>query len=218
MEHENDILITEKPLKEDDLFTPEDKPNPISPTLKKQANIFETYQTDKYEQVYNKYEVLQSYNPKKQDRNLKEFEKIVNDSNSYQPTKETFTVEKVKPKFQFKLKKRAKIFLVTCCAVLVMLGGLCVYNAVQINDLQTGINQTQQNIDETTGQIDKIIKDIGTLNDQLVEDANNSDFSLVTPENEITIELIPKNEVTTQYTHTNFFDLICNFFRRLFGG
>jgi cell division protein FtsL len=219
MEHENDIITVEKPTKENDLFTSQ-KPAPITPTIKKQNDLFENYETAKYEQVYDKYEVLQSYNPKRQDRNLKDFQKFVDDNNSYQPTKETVTVERVKPKFQFKLKSRAKIFLFAFCAVVVMLSGLMIYNAVQINNLQTDITNTTGQVEDTTVDIDKIIKDIGNLTDEdlLEEEANNMDFSDIVPEDEVTIELLPKNEVTTPVTHTNFFDRICNFFRRLFGG
>ena len=127
-EHESDILIAEKDEETlDDTFKSEEKSdqnwtdtmpqqmseqNTENKTIKKETDAFVNYNFNNLNKVYKKYDVVQTYVPKKQPetKKNKEFETFVTGQTSYVPEKETFSVERVSEKPKFKLKNKAKVW------------------------------------------------------------------------------------------------------------
>ena len=232
-EHESDILIAEpeeevesKSLPEtetDSLFTYDfTKPKGQNKTIKKEAETFVNYKSNNLSKVYKKYDVVQTYVPKKksQPNQNKSFEKFVTEQDSYTPEKETLSVEKVEQKPKFKFKPKAKVWLVSIIIIFAMLGGLSIYNAVHIQNLQNQLTETTVTSTKIEKDLERVIKLTGDLTDEdnILSKADELGLQEVTDENSIEIELKPKNEVKDYESQTNFFDKICNFFRNLFGG
>ena len=101
-----------------------------------------------------------------------------------------------------------------------MLGGLSIYNAVNINNINNQITETTVNLNNVNNDIKKVISNIDELTDEdnVLQNARELGLKEVTEENKVNIELLEKNNVEDYKGQTNFFDKICNFFRNLFGG
>lgn len=208
----------------DDLVEVFYKPQKVqqNKTVKKQTQTFTNYNNSHLNKVYKKYDVVQTYVPQSQAKPAenKEFEKFVNQQDSYSATQESFVTSTPAQKPTFRLKQKAKVWLVCFSVIIVMLSALCITNAVNISNLNSNIEQTQSSITNVNKNIQNTIKDIGKLTDEQEIKNNASDLGLteVEPENNIEIQLNQKNEVEDYQRQTNFFDEICNFIRSLFGG
>lgn len=232
-EHESDILIAE-PEEEverqsmpetetDSLFTYDfTKPKDQNKTIKKETQTFVNYNNNNLSKVYKKYDVVQTYVPKKksQPRTDKNFEMFVTEQDSYTPEKETVVVEKVEQKPKFKFKPKAKVWLVSIIIIFAMLGGLSIYNAVHIQNMHNSITETTVQSTNIQNSLKKVISNIDELTDEdnILSNAQELGLKEVTEENKVEVELKPKNNVEEYESQTNFFDKICNFFRNLFGG
>ena len=231
-EHESDILIAEPEEEifeqnhdtgDDSLFTYDftQKSEP-SKTIKKETDAFVNYNYNNLSKVYKKYDVVQTYVPKKkkEQNKTKEFETYVNEQNSYTPEKETVMVEKVKEKPSFKFRPKAKAWLVSIIIIFAMLGGLSIYNAVHIQNMNNQITETSVNINNVNNDIKKVISNIDELTDEdnVLKNAQSLGLQEVSEENKVNIALETKNNVPEYESQTNFFDKICNFLRNLFGG
>ena len=198
------------------LDTKEHKP------VKKEPDTFVNYNYNRLNKVYKKYDVMQTYVPKKEEKQKKdkEFEKFVEEQSSYVPEKETITIERVAEKPTFKLKSKAKAWLISIIIIVTMFGWLCIYNAFNINSLQNQIDQTTTSINNVNKDIETIIKDIGKLTneDEIKNNAGDLGLNQVEPSKNIQIELNDKNIIEDYQSETNFFDKICDFIRNLFGG
>lgn len=201
---------------------PQKKP---SPTQQKETESFvnTSYSTNNLRKVYKKYDIVQTYvpTPKKSVKNKKEFENFVKEQSEFVPEKETVVVEKVHQKPVYKLSQKAKTWLFATVAIFVMLGGLAIYNAIHISNLDRQITQTQYDITEVNKSLEKSAKTLGKLTDEdsvLNIAENQYDMHLATDENTTTIELNQKNQIEEHQGESNFFDKICSFIRHLFGG
>ena len=238
-EHESDILIaepeeeTQQIKQEQPKINTNDNSNNLveffykpqkaqeSKQTKPEEPKFTNYSNSHLNKVYKKYDVVQTYVPKKEKQQQStEFEKFVTEQNNFTPQQETFTVQTPSQKPSFRLTKKAKTWLVCVSVIIVMLSSLCIINAVNINNLNSSINQTQSSITNINKNIQNTIKDIGKLTDEQEIKNNASDLGLteVEPKNNIEIQLNEKNVVEDYQGQTNFFDEICNFIRSLFGG
>ena len=193
-----------------------------SQNLKKQQDSFTNYNSNHLNKVYKKYDIVQTYVPKKEKKSEKttDFQKFVNEQNSYVPERETLSVERVSEKPTFKLKQKAKVWLVCFSLIAIMLFSLCIYNGININNLNNQIDNTTTSINNINKDIETIVKDIGKLTDdqEIMNNASDMGLTEVDNANNIEIELNVKNEVEDYESQTNFFDEICNFFNNLFGG
>ena len=231
-EHESDILIAEpeeeiqqqyQSSKNDSMFTYDfTKKSEPNKTVQKEADAFVNYNHNNLSKVYKKYDVVQTYVPKKksQQKKDKSFEKFVTEQNSYTPEKETLMVEKVEQKPKFKFKPKAKAWLVSIIIIFAMLGGLSIYNAVHIQNMHNSITETTVQSTNIQNSLKKVISNIDELTDEdnILSNAQELGLKEVTEENKVEVELKPKNNVEEYESQTNFFDKICNFFRNLFGG
>ena len=236
-EHESDILIAEpeeetvqnvENTQDDSLFEYQQSvaPKEESNVQKKETDAFVNYKFNNLNKVYKKVDVIQTYVPQEtkktnqSQKQSKEFEKFVTEQNSYEPEKETVLVEKVQQKPTFKLKNKAKVWLFSIISILIMLGGLAIYNGITINNMNNQITETTTSINNYNSEIKKVIDSIEDLtNDHnVLGSADRLGLNEATEENKVTIELEQKNEVKDYESQTNFFDKICNFLRHLFGG
>lgn len=234
-EHESDILIVdeetevvdnETKLEQNDTksfftydFTQKNKPTKEE---KKATQSFVNYNNNNLNKIYKKYDVVETYVPKKskEQKKDKQFEKFVNEQHDYTPERETVSVEKVEDKPKLRLKSKAKSWFVAIVLIISMLGGLAIYNAVQIQNLNTQITETTVNINNINGDIKQVVKNIDELTDEdnVLKKAEDLGLKEVTEENKVNVTLNEKNVVEDYESQTNFFDKICNFLRNLFGG
>lgn len=196
-----------------------------SPTQKKETESFvkSSYSTNNLRKVYKKYNVVQTFVPVKKAAPKKEksFEKFVNEQHNYTPERETVVVEKVKQKPTYTLSQKAKSWLVATVAIFVMLGGLAVYNAIHISNLNKQIAQTQYDITEINKSLEKGSKTLGKLTDEdAVLDTAENEYNMhqATDADTVTIEINDKKTIIDYQGGSNFFDKICEFIRHLFGG
>ena len=218
---EKDSLFESKPKRYDNLFETYVEEIEDNKTAKKEAQTFTNYNNNKLNKVYKKYDVVQTYVPrKKQKKTNNDFDNFVNEQNSYTPEIETLTVEKVAEKTKYRLSSKAKVWICAFALIAIMLGSVCIYNAVEIKRLNTTIQETSTNLNNVNKDIETIIKDIGVLTDEetVKIEAGELGMDEIPAENNIQIELLEKNKVETYESETNFFDKICNFFRNIFGG
>ena len=106
MEHESDILIAEpevetkeEPQQNSDFVETYESPKQNTQenkTVKKETSTFVNYNNNRLNKVYKKYDVVQTYVPKKEDKSKtnKDFDNFVTEQNSYVPERETLSVEK----------------------------------------------------------------------------------------------------------------------------
>lgn len=216
MEHENDILVCEK--LDTDLFETTETPSEESILESAPVASFPTYDNKKPTPKFETYQVVQTFskNQNKPKKENSEFNQLVRENSSFEPSIEQFTYKKTDYRPKFKLKSSAKFFLFTCATIAVLLTSLLIYNAVSINNLQRENFLKQQEITESEAQLDdinKLIKDLGKI-DQT--DAENGGYENV--ENEVEIALNKPNTLPEYQTKTSFFDMLCNFISSLFGG
>ena len=204
------------------LFEYKSAPMEENKTIKKETDAFVNYNNNNLNKVYKKYDVVKTYVPKKHNKQKKnnEFEKYVIHQSGYVPEKETFVVERKSEKPKFKLKRKVKVWLVSISIIFAMLGGLSIYNAVHISNLNREIEQTTTSINNVNNDIKQVVKNIDVLTDEdnVLEKADELGLKEIPEEDKVTIQLNEKNEVKEYESQTNFFDKICNFFRGLFGG
>ena len=117
-------------------------------TVQKEIKTFSNYNFNNLNKVYKKYNVVETYVPQKKEKpkQNKQFEKFVNEQHDYEPERETVVVEKVEQKPLASPKPKAKAWFVSIIIIFAMLGGLSIYNAVHIHNLNTQIEQTTTSI------------------------------------------------------------------------
>ena len=212
-------LLNDKKDEQDEQKTVADEKNE---TIEKEAKTFTNYNFSNLNKVYKKYNVIETYVPKKQEKpkQNKQFEKFVDEQHNYSPERETVVLEKIDRKSEPSAKPKSKAWLVSIIIIFAMLAGLSIYNGVHINTLNNQINQTTTSINNVNNDIKQVIKNIDELTneDSVLRKAEELGLKEVSDENKVEIELKEKNEVKDYESQTNFFDKICNFFRRLFGG
>ena len=221
-ENQNDNISLEADEKSTNLFEYKEVPKDENKTIKKETDAFVNYNFNNLNKIYKKYDVVKTYVPKKQPKQKqnKEFEKFVTEQNDYTPETETFVIERNNEKPKFQLKSKAKTWLVSIIIIFAMLSGLTIYNAVHISNLNNQIQETSTSINNINNDIKQVVKNIDVLTDEdnILEKADELGLKEVSPEDQVSLELNPKNEIEEYQSQTNFFDRICNFFRNLFGG
>ena len=183
--------------------TPKEEENK---TIKKETEAFVNYNFNNLNKVYKKYDVVKTYVPKKQEKQKqnKEFEKFVTEQSSYVPEKETFVVERKQEKQKFEFKPKAKAWLVSIIIIFAMLGGLAIYNAVNISNLNNQINQTTTSINNINNDIKQVVKNIDELTDEdnVLQKANELGLSEVAEENKVTncLNVSPEKGISSTNT------------------
>ena len=180
---------------------------------------FKNYSNNKLNRAYEKYDVLQSYSPAKNSKDPnKEFSRMIDEYNSYEPTRETLSLQRGRKGFN-QMSKKNLIYCASMIAVSIILVILIVVNSATINNLNKDLNNTTNEINNVQTRIDDTIGDINdlTLEDNIYSSAGELGMEDVGDSTQ-KIDLLEKQEVNDYQRQTNVFDAICNFISSLFGG
>lgn len=221
---DNKITLQENEIQNDASFNEVEENNSfeISEEAKEQSNKFFKFgnKPRKEKRKFESFEIVKTYTPKEKQKENNEFDKILEVSNNQTVDEETISVSSSTKKQQVKLKVRpqGKILLVVISIIIILLSSLTIYNGVKISKLNRGIDDLNNQITIEDFKIDKAIKNLESLNEEAKSDEQkiNLELEKTTDIQEITLyERKTKNEVKSV---TNWFDKLCNFISKMFGG
>lgn len=193
----------------------------ISEEAKQQSSKFFKFgsKPKKEKRKFESFEIVKTYTPKEKTKES-DFDKILEVSNNQVVDEETVTVSSTTKAQKVKLKVRpqGKIILALISAVIIMLSSLSIYNAVKISKLNESINNINNEITIQDFNIDKAIKNLDklTLDATSPEQAQNLGLEQAAEPTQIT--LYERQEVNKTSGVTNWFNKLCNFISKLFGG
>ena len=113
-DYQNEYNSKEKTFEDNSSFDDEYNNKPAeNQTIKKEAKTFTNYNFNNLNKVYKKYDVIETYVPKKQSKQNKnkQFEKFVDEQNSFSPERETIVVEKVEKSHNFHQNQKQELGL-----------------------------------------------------------------------------------------------------------
>lgn len=180
---------------------------------------FNKYKSDKLDKVYEKFKVVKSYSPAKQNKdNNREFSRMIDEYNTFEPTRETLSIKR--SRFSNTLTRKNAIYCLSLLAVIIMLVVVIVVNSTSINKLNQDIAFTESQVELVETNINTIIGEIEdlTLVENIYQYAQNNQMEEINPDNIEKIDLLEIQVDTTYQGQTNIFDVICNFISSLFGG
>ena len=218
------ITLQENDTQHDESFKNEEENNSfeISEEAKEQSNKFFKFgsKPKKEKRKFESFEIVKTYTPKEKPRENNEFDKILEVSNNQTVDEETISVSSSTKKQQIKLKVRpqGKLLLIVISVIIILLSSLTIYNGVKISKLNRGIDNLNNQITVEDLKIDKAIKNLEKLNEDAKSDDQKIKLELdkATDIQEVTLyERKTKNEVKSV---SNWFDKLCNFISKMFGG
>lgn len=218
------ITLQENETENDVSFKNEEDNNSfeISEEAKQQSNKFFKFgsKPKKEKRKFESFEIVKTYTPKEKPRENNEFDKILEVSNNQTVDEETISVSSNTKKQQVKLKVRpqGKLLLIVISVIIILLSSLTIYNGVKISKLNRGIDNLNNQITIEDFKIDKAIKNLEKLNEDAKSDDQKIKLELdkATDIQEVTLyERNTKNEVKSV---SNWFDKLCNFISKIFGG
>lgn len=218
------ITLQENDTQHDVSFKNEEDNNSfeISEEAKEQSNKFFKFgsKPKKEKRKFESFEIVKTYTPKEKPRENNEFDKILEVSNNQTVDEETISVSSSTKKQQVKLKVRpqGKLLLIVISVIIILLSSLTIYNGVKISKLNRGIDNLNNQITVEDLKIDKAIKNLEKLNEDAKSDDQKIKLELdkATDVQEVTLyERKTKNEVKSV---SNWFDKLCNFISKMFGG
>lgn len=218
------ITLQENDTQHDVSFKNEEDNNSfeISEEAKEQSNKFFKFgsKPKKEKRKFESFEIVKTYTPKEKPRGNNEFDKILEVSNNQTVDEETISVSSSTKKQQVKLKVRpqGKLLLIVISVIIILLSSLTIYNGVKISKLNRGIDNLNNQITVEDLKIDKAIKNLEKLNEDAKSDDQKIKLELdkATDVQEVTLyERKTKNEVKSV---SNWFDKLCNFIAKMFGG
>lgn len=221
---DNRITLQENDTQHDESFKNEEDNNSfeISEEAKEQSNKFFKFgsKPKKEKRKFESFEIVKTYTPKEKPRENNEFDKILEVSNNQTVDEETISVSSSTKKQQVKLKVRpqGKLLLIVISVIIILLSSLTIYNGVKISKLNRGIDNLNNQITVEDLKIDKAIKNLEKLNEDAKSDDQKIKLELdkATDIQEVTLyERRTKNEVKSV---SNWFDKLCNFISKMFGG
>lgn len=147
-------------------------------------------------------------NSQKDSVNIKQLSEILEETKISQPNKPPIKPQK---NYSFRIKLACGVYVI----LVALFGGWIISNAVNITNTNNQIVETVESNSQYEADIAKLVKSINDLNK-----ANENDPSLEVSIITNTIEISPKPlDNPTQITpSSNWFDAICNWFARIFGG
>ena len=218
------ITLQENDTQHDVSFKNEEDNNSfeISEEAKEQSNKFFKFgsKPKKEKRKFESFEIVKTYTPKEKPRENNEFDKILEVSNNQTVDEETISVSSSTKKQQVKLKVRpqGKLLLIVISVIIILLSSLTIYNGVKISKLNRGIDNLNNQITVEDLKIDKAIKNLEKLNEDAKSDDQKIKLELdkATDVQEVTLyQRKTKNEVKSV---SNWFDKLCNFIAKMFGG
>lgn len=222
---ENDNLILTETTEEENLTVEEienEEEFEISDRVKEQSRKFFKFgqKPKKEKRKFESFEIVKTYTPKEKKQKNDDFDKILEVSNENLTTEETLSVSSktISQKAEYKLRPQGKLILIVISIIIILLSSLTIYNASQIGKLNDSINNLNNEITIQDLNIDKAVKNLQILNDEAKSDDQILNLELEKATEVIEIELYTRQQKPTANKVSNWFDSICNFFSKIFGG
>ena len=222
---ENDNLIETESLVEtnnQDSVIQEDNSFEISEEAKEQSRKFFkfSHKPKKEKRKFESFEIVKTYTPKEKIKKDNDFNKILEISNDTNVDEESLTVQSSTKKQQVKLKMRpqGKLILICISVIIILLSSLMISNAVTLNKLNNSINNLNNEITIQDLNIDKAVKNLQVLNDDAKSDEQALKLELEKATETHSVSLYVRQETESLKTNSNWFDKLCNFISKIFGG
>lgn len=194
----------------------------ISEEAKQQSRKFFKFGSapKKEKRKFESFEIVKTYTPKEKQKNDNEFDKILEVSNNQSVDEETITVSSNTKKQQVKLKMRpqGKLLLVLISIIIILLSSLCISNAVSINKYNKSIENLNNDITIEDLKIDKAIKNLDKLTNESISDEQALKLELEKATDYKEISLYERKPIAKASSSSNWFDKLCNFISKIFGG
>jgi len=224
MENDNLILTetdSEEVLQEIEEIQ-EEKEFEISDEAKEQSRKFFKFgqKPKKEKRKFESFEIVKTYTPKEKKKKEDDFNKILEVSNEMQTSENTLSVStsSSKQKVEYKVRPQGKLILIVIAVIIILLSSLTIYNAVTINNLNKNIDSLNNEITIQDLKIDKAVKNLQILNDDAKSNEQILELELekATETTEVVLYTRQTKPMTTKVS--NWFDSICNFISKIFGG
>ena len=207
---------------DNEFFEKENEEFTISEEAKKQSRKFFKFgsKPKKEKRKFESFEIVKTYTPKDETKKSNEFDKILEISNDFSTTEETISVSKENKnqKVKLKLRPQGKLVLICVSCIIILLSSLTIFNAVTINNLNRNIENLNNQITIQDLNIDKAIKNLDKLKVDATSNEQAIKLELEKTTNTTEVELYTRQEIQTSTKPTNWFDKLCNFISKIFGG
>jgi len=223
---ENDSLIlTDTDTTENEVIdeeTLEDEAFEISDEAKEQSRKFFNFKEKpkKQKRKFESFEIVKTYTPKEKKQKDDEFNKILEVSNGMQTSEDTISVssKSSSQKVEYKVRPQGKLILAVISIIIILLASLTISNAITINNLNKNIDNLNNEITVQDLKIDKAVKNLQILNDDAKSNEQILELELEKATTTTEIELYERQIKPTANKVSNWFDYICNFISKIFGG
>lgn len=225
MENDNLILTeneTEEKIQEiEEDF--EEETFEISEEAKEQSRKFFNFKhkPKKEKRKFESFEIVKTYTPKeKKTQKENGFNKILEVSNEMQTSEDTISVStsSSKQKVEYKVRPQGKLILIIIAVIIILLSSLTISNAISINNLNKNIDNLNNEITIQDLNIDKAVKNLQILDDDAKSNEQILELELEKATNTTEIELYERQTKPTTQKVSNWFDSLCNFISKIFGG
>ena len=216
----SEILEEQKDVVEEEI--PSEKSFEISDEAKEQSRKFFNFfgSNKKEKRKYESFEIVKTFTPKEKVKKNDEFDKILEVSNDGEVQEEVITLSQntknVKP--SVKLRPQGKLILCLISIIFILISSVCIYNAVKINSLNNDINNLSNQITIQDLNIDKAIKNVDKLSVDATSTEQAERLDMQKAASVTNVELYEKMEKLEAKEITNWFDRVCNFISKIFGG
>lgn len=195
----------------------------ISSEAKEQSRKFFKFgsKPKKEKRKFESFEIVKTFTPKeKTNKENNDFDKILEVSSDAKAGESVLTVSETtrKQKVKMKLRPRGKLILIMISAIIILLSTLSISNAVKIGNLKNDCNNLTNQITVEDLKIDKAIKDLGKLSSEAKSDEQAIKLELEKTTDFTEIELYSRCENVEIKSSSNWFDKLCNFISKIFGG
>lgn len=221
MEKEN-FTLTDEEINQEISHDEETEVFEISDEAKEQSKKFFNFghKPKKPKRKFESFEIVKTYTHKEKPKNENEFDKILEVSNGQSVDEETVSIKSSQKKQNVKLKVRpqGKLILAVISVIIILLSSLTIYNAVNINRISNNIESLNNQITVQDLNIDKAIKNLKTLNEDAKSSEQALNLDLEKAEEVMEVTLYERNSEKEVEAISNWFDKLCNFISKIFGG
>ncbi len=194
----------------------------ISDEAKEQSRKFFKFgqKPKKEKRKFESFEIVKTFSPKEKPKKNNDFDKILEVSNDFETSESTITTSEnvKKQKVKMKLRPRGKLILIAISCVIILLSSLMISNAIKISNLNNDITNLNNQITVEDFKIDKAIKDLGALTDEAKSDETAIRLELEKTTEFTDVDLYERNPEIKVQKNSNWFDKLCNFISKIFGG
>lgn len=198
----------------------------ISDEVKERSKKFFNFSSKpkKEKRKYESFEIVKTYTPKttKKPKEDNSFNNIVDVSNNFEAVEEsvstTSDVKKTNVKVQMRTK--GKIILIAISFLIIILTGFSIFNAIKINNLNSSINNLNNQITIEDANLKKAIKELGALTseEKIKEESGNLNLSEIEDSKILDVELYERKPIQKIGEKSNWFSKLCDFLSNIFGG